>query len=265
MMNGKKRNNVITLLAIALLMGIAIRSVAGTPTGPTIHQLKNETSGIANATMLNESTGGGYIYTLNISGSIQDQRWKAYVGNVTGKWVLQDVDGNAIYDWPLTSLIQGEVYVTRKATTVDWTDINCTYFGAGATTAAPNTNTADRTIEEQENTALGFTNHDDNVTATFKNRVHTAMSIGTRTIPANTCYSINTYINGTTQTSSTFFQELALYDGLNKTVGSVVYATFVENDIWGFDTSPYDFQLIVPNNGTTTTIVVPYYFYVELQ
>jgi hypothetical protein len=235
------------------------------PTGPVIHQFKNETNGVIAPVMLNESTGGGYIYTLNISGSIQDQRWKAYVGNVTGKWVLQDVDGNAIYDWPLTSLIQGEIYVTRKATTVQWANVNCTYFGAGENTSEPNTNVNTRTVEERENAALAFTNIDDNVTATFSVRSHSQMMIGTRTIPANTCYSTKTYVNNTKQSSSSFFEEILLYDGLNNSAGSVVYATFVQDNAYGFDTETYDFQLIVPNNGTTTAMVVPYYFYVELE
>jgi len=260
----KKGGQIWILLCILSFLAAMSAVAMATPTGSTIHQFKNETNGISAPVMLNESTGGGYIYTINISGSIQDQRWKAYVGNVTGKWVLADVDGNAIYDWPLTSLIQGEIYVTRKAETVQWTNINCTYSGAGVNTSAPNSDITNRIIEEQENQALAFTNPDDNVTATFNVRNHSQMMVGNRIIPANTCYSTFTYVNNTKQTQSTLFQELLLYDGLNNSVGSVVYATFVEDNANGFDSGQYDFQLIVPNNGTSQTIVVPYYFYVEL-
>ena len=78
-------------------------------------------------------------------------------------------------------------------------------------------------------------------------------------IAANQCPTLNTYINNVSQ--DTDFEEMALYDST-----SIIYATILENDLAGYDGQTYDFQMLVPENGSQGfTGATPYYIYVELE
>ncbi len=63
---------------------------------------------------------GGQIISLTLSADQQNDAWKAYVGNVTGTYVLQNSNNYSIYEWPLGSSIEGEVYISRSSG-VNWT------------------------------------------------------------------------------------------------------------------------------------------------
>jgi hypothetical protein len=54
---------------------------------------------------------------------------------------------------------------------------------------------------------------------------------------------------------------MALYDST-----SIIYATILENDLAGYDGQTYDFQMLVPENGSQGfTGATAYYLYVELD
>ena len=80
-------------------------------------------------------------------------------------------------------------------------------------------------------------------------------------------WSIRTFVNATSQniTNTSLFDEVLLYD--NNT-DNLVYVTLMEVDEYSFrnDSSTYDYQMILPENGTIgiAATATAYYFYVEL-
>lgn len=234
---------VIKLMLIMILLVLLSPLVASLPSGPTINVIFNETKSPSAASMIN--TSGGTITTVFLNATTQNPRWKAYVGNVTGTMTLDDANDNTVFDWSLTR-IQGEVYATRFSGSVNWSGINCS------------------TTEqiEQENALMNHSYPDDNITATFDESTHGELYVGTRQILENTCSSLHTYVNSTSQASS--FEEVVLNDGDDAT-SNVVFATPLEDSVQGFDNSAYDFQMILPENGLPTySSSTAYYFYVEL-
>jgi hypothetical protein len=236
------------MLVLAVFLVIAIASVFALPSGPSIvNMIKNETKSGA-GTMVNGSggtgsTAGGYIFVMNMSASTQNVRWKAYVGNVTGKLVLEDASSSVIYDWSL-STITGEIYATRASSTPTWSSVVC----------------ANRSHIGSEEEVMQHTNQNDNITTTFwKQADHPAFSVGTSDISANTCNTTNTYVNNASDSAE--FDEMILYDGTN-----TIYTTILESDQTGYSGQPYDFQILIPENGSSAwDSSTAYYFYVELS
>jgi hypothetical protein len=234
-------------LAVFVFIFIVIFSsgvlAAGTPQPPnTFNVTLNETRGLTPQAGYMLNTSGGYITTINLTARVQNTRWKAFVGWITGKFALDSASGSTIYDWT-SATTQGNIYATRNSSIIAWSNIACATGG-------------------QINTEDALLNHStsyDNVTATFSDQTHNAFSVGAVSIPANTCKGKNTYIANATQDS--FFQEVLLSDS-----ASIVYTTIIESGGHvGFDGISYDFQMIVPENGGRTwTSSTAYYLYVEL-
>ena len=211
------------------------------PTGPDgIDYNYNSTKNATSAKIVNIS--GGYISSFNLTASVQNSRWKAFVGEVIGTFTLDDATGNTIYDWTLGA-VTGRIYATRNSSTPLWSNIAC------ASTANL----------EAENTAINHNGVYDNITATFNDTNHGVFWVGSVSFSLNQCsHTVNTYVGGT---STADFEEVALYDGVN-----LVYASILEQDSLGYDGSTYDFQMIVPEDGTPGySGVTAYYLYVELD
>jgi len=253
-MNIKKRDTGIYLaraVVLILLFGVFLLFYtnfifAANPVGPDeLISTANETKAASGAMTFNVS--GGYVSTFNLTATIQDFRWKAFVGNVTGSFTLDDSAGSTIYDWTL-STITGRVYTTRNSTTISWATMSCSNL----------------TLLEQENTWLSHSNIDDNLTKTFtiESPDHDSLNVGPVTIPADTCPTLSTYVNNVSQAQGAdVFEEVALIDTNNVTV----FATILENDAVGFDGGQYDFQMLVPENGSAAwESSTAYYLYVEL-
>ncbi|HLD87148.1 MAG TPA: hypothetical protein VJB12_03710 [Candidatus Nanoarchaeia archaeon] len=241
----KTRNakGLLLLVVVSLILFNGLQAIAS-PSGPTIIFIANETKQPSSATKIN--TTGGSITTVYLNATTQNNRWKAYVGNVTGTMTLDDGNDNTLFDWTLSE-VNGEIYATRFSGSINWSGINC----------------SNTTHIELENIALNHTNKDDNLTTTFSSTLHQQFYVGTRQILADTCRSVHTYVNNTAQSSR--FEELVLYDGTNSTNGNIVYATPLERDQYGFDQGIYDFQMIVPEVGLSDwTSSTAYYFYAEL-
>jgi len=234
----------VLIFALALLISIS-ESSAATPEGPTITLIRNQTSVARNGSIANIS--GAYIGSIRLNATQQNTKWKAYVGNVTGKMTLDDAAGQTIYDWPVSNP-SGIVHATRKSTAVSWSNIQC----------------ANLTHIENENRAINQTSDSDNITSTFPTKVHAPLSVGLTSFGINSCYSTHAYVNSTAQ--STTFDEVALYDGTDASNGNIVYATRIENSAWGFNNQSYSFQMLIPEIGLPTwASSTAYYFYVELQ
>jgi hypothetical protein len=189
------------------------------------------------------TAAGGSFTTLTLNVTSQTSKWKAYVGNVTGKLTLDNSNNKTIYDWALTA-VQGEVYVSRNDS-VNFTSMVC----------------ANTTQINSEETILGInSSSSDSINTTFQQKSHKSFVIGGTGLVANsTCYSIATYINDASQASSenAVFQEVVMSDRT-----SLVFVTILEDGRLGFDSGTYDFQIIVPDNPTEVSNA--YYFYAEL-
>lgn len=236
-------------LAIFLTLGVFSFSfsVSAVPEGfSNINVTQNDTKTTTGATILN--TSGGYITTINLTARVQNVRWKAFVGYVNGRFTLDDASGSTLYDWSITT-IAGEIYASRNASTVAWTQIKC----------------ANTTLLEAENTIMSHTNPSDNITRTFSGSTHAEFFVGAVNISVNSCPTLNTYQNNASQ--DTNFEEIALFDGINATSGgNIVFSTIIDANTTGFDSLAYDFQMIVPENGASSfTGRTAYYLYVELS
>jgi hypothetical protein len=140
--------------------------------------------------------------------------------------------------------VQGEVYVSRN-NSINFTSLSC----------------ANNSMITNEETVLAInSSSSDGINTTFRQRVHRSFVIGGAGLISNsTCFSISTYINDASQSSSenNVFQEVLLSDGTN-----LVFVSILEDSTVGFDSGTYDFQMIVPDNPTE--ISTTYYFYAEI-
>jgi len=225
-------------LVIFLALAVEVSSI---PDGPNVVTIRNETKTLDSSALIN--TSGGIITTMVLNSSQQNLRWKAFVGNVSGTLTLDDASGYSVFDWGLTDVV-GEVYATRSSNTIDWSNINC----------STTTN-----ITNEEVAINHINNPSDNITATFSEQNHNPFYVGNVYISQDSCYSLHTYQNGTSQTSN--FEEILLHDKDN-----VVYATLIEDNLLGYNPNQtLDFQMIVPENGLDSWgSSTAYYFYVEL-
>jgi hypothetical protein len=187
----------------------------------------------------------GTITTMIINTTQQDQRWKAYIGNVSGSLSLRDANNVSIYAWALATM-SGQVYASRYGN-LSWTSISCAPAG----------------LIINESNYFGMANSNpDRINATFYDSTHKSYQIGGNTInTADRCNSTATYVNGTAQTLTTAspYQELLIRDGN----GYLVYMTDISYQNTGYDGQKYDFQMLVAEN--TTGSATPYYFYAELR
>ena len=238
-MNKKTRWFFLGILAVILCSQL----LWALPAGPVINYVSNSTA--ASVSTSRNQDEKGTITVININSNQQDYKWKAYVGNVTGKLALDDATASTIYDWTLGTPT-GEVYVSR-ASSIAWANVTC----------------ANQTVINDEQTVLGMLSTDsDNINKTFNYTLHQGILVGTKTIANSTCRSTATYISDTPQNinENALFQEVLLSDSFT---GSLIYTTLIEDNQVGYNGQTYDFQLLVAENESSTTPTL-YYFYVEL-
>ncbi|MFH1849932.1 MAG: hypothetical protein ABH879_07170 [archaeon] len=252
----KMKITFVGLLCVVWML-LTLSGAMAEPIGPVVTSISNSTTTTATNTSRNESQGGAYIYTLNLNGAEQNSRWKAYVGNITGSLKLDDANSFTFYEWNLGTLT-GQVYATRSSGVINWSNVNCSWGWQNES--------SNRTVSANEDIALSHSKLD-NISSTFTSKNNSAITVGTRTIAAETCYTASPYVNDTAQSSTTLFVETLLYDGSNSTNGNLLYTATVENNVYGYrNGSVYDFQLMVPENGATGwSSTTAYYFYVELS
>jgi hypothetical protein len=231
--------------AALLLLSLYAGYVSAAPGGASI--IFNETAGVPTTTPSNRSDARGTITTIILDSVQQDQQWKAYVGNITGKLSLDDAAGNTIYDWALAGVNKsGEVYVTRHASP-NWANISCA-------------SASNITVEEEFHNMTAT--QTDSISSTFSVLSHAAFYVGTTPIGNNTCPSTATYVSSLAQTldGTQVFQELILRDNADQ----IIFTTLVTGNYSGFDDLSYDFQIIVPESDVKTEPTL-YYFFTELS
>lgn len=244
-----RSTRVATLLIAGLLVVVTLHNALGAPTGASI--LFNATAGSPSASASSMINSRGTITTVNLNALQQDQQWKAYVGNVTGRLSLDNADGFTIYDWELSGAIAGEVYVSRAASP-EFTNVSCANIG---------NITAQYAYYNMTNGQV------DNINATFNETSHASFFVGTLSISANSCPSGATFVNDTRQIidGSQDFQQVVLQD--NST--NLLFVALIDDNRYSYDNNisinrTYDFQLLVPDSDVNSTPTT-YYFWTELD
>ncbi len=226
------------------LIGLLIlsRVVFAVPVFPTSLTSPSNSTYVSNVVNRSDDQKGT-ITTIILSANQQDLKWKAYVGNLSGKTALDDASGASIYDWDL-GIASAEVYVSRFEN-INWANIAC----------------VDQTSIDAEQNGLSMNSTlKDNINATFNETTHKPFNVGTISISG--CRSIATYVNDLPQVMgpAAYFQEILLRD---TATGNLVYSTIVDAGQTGYDNQPHDFQLLVAENESAT-VPSTYFFWVDL-
>jgi hypothetical protein len=244
-MNKRQRNWILELILIAMLALTIITAAESAevpqPTPPgNITVESNYTYQPGPVKSLN--TSGGSFSIITINSTTQTPRWKAFLGNVTGKIGLWDGSNNSVYDWDL-EVTTGEIYTTRNPSTIDWSGIECANIS--------------HIYNEEINLSIN-TSDEDSINNTFNTASHEAFYTASTYWEANECLGIATNINNARQTAN--FQEVLLYSD-----NYLIYTGLLEDGEQGYNGKYYDFQVIVPNDAQQgKSINTLYYFYLEL-
>ena len=252
---GKNRGIVLFLVALTAAILLSNYFAVAVPSGPSIEYKDNQTSSSFNIPTIedNADSEGGTIITLVLTARQPNSHYKAYVGNVTGAYVLEDASDYSIYEWS-TSIVGGEVYATRNGNSITWSNVVCANISHIQDEMAEMHHNSTNTPSDPLNDTFDDDAND-----------HWSFEAGSAPIAGDSCnYSINTYVNDTAQTATDWFDEVLLYDGS----GDIIYATKIENNKHGYHTgenTTYDFQMLVAENGSSAVTQTDYYFYVELS
>jgi len=244
----------VLVVGCAILASFAI----ATPYGPdTVTRVSDQRANWSDISSKAVSAQGGNTTQLTINASTWTKRWQGYYGNITGYVTLDDAIGNTMYDWGQSNGLSlvGEIYAANKSVT-DWSQIKCINVspeGKGWNCTGQEEGCLNLTSIEA---AFNISSTDvDGVNETFTGTVD--INVGTITLdncPATYIYQNNASVAGTwNQTLLT----------INNTNDTLIFASQVEQDTTGFNGFPWDFEMIVLDNGN---IVAPttYNFYVEL-
>ena len=247
------------LLAIPLLLCVVFTlsffTAHAVPQGADV--VFNSTGSALSNPPGNRTDDGGTITTVVLDTLQQNNAWKGYVGNVTGRLALNDGDGFTLYDWAFEGVtITGEVYAARTDL-LDFSSVEC----ANTTT-----------IQAEELFHNMTTAQADSITNTFNYTLHSQFSVGAisgppNTIAADSCPSTATYVDDVRQAmddeATTVFQEILLQDAST----NMLYVTLIEDAESGYrddGTSLFDFQLIVPESTVKSTPTT-YFFFLEIS
>ncbi|MFH1642050.1 MAG: hypothetical protein ABIC04_04070 [Nanoarchaeota archaeon] len=246
----KIRMMILGLFVITVLCSV----VMAAPYGPT--SIENVTTYKTNTSVgTPQALGahGGNNTQLEINISQATGNWQGYFGNISGKVVLGDVNGNTMYDWTAGSSFSpiGEIYAAN-ATIVDWGDVICLNLTGNGSIDGSNPPGINNSILESMYGMLAADT--DGIDETF-NSINNITIAGTL---IDNCWATNTYDSNGVQTTK--FNETLLTE---KTQGTVIYATQVDQDTVGYDGNRWDFQMIVADDGSDG-VATAYYFYVEL-
>ncbi|MFH1642048.1 MAG: hypothetical protein ABIC04_04060 [Nanoarchaeota archaeon] len=237
----------IGLLVISVLCSVVTAAPWGPTTIENVTTYKTNTSAGAPQGL---GAYGGNNTKLEINISQATGNWQGYFGNISGRVVLGDASGNTMYDWTADSSFSpiGEIYAANN-TIVDWGDVICVNFSGNGSVGTQGIN---QTALES---MFGMVSSDnDGIDETFS----TLNNITIAGTLLQNCHATNTYDNNGAQ--STYFNETLLTE---RSQGTVIFATEVDQDATGFDGNSYDFQMIVADDGSDG-LATAYYFYVEL-
>lgn len=252
-----KLQTVIILIAI-MTMAIIATVKAAEPEGPdtltVVSSGRNTDNGAGHAVVAQ----AGNVSGITINDLVVTRNWQGYYGNVTGSIVLDDGFDQTFYQWELAEPA-GEIYASNTST-VDWYTVKCLNFSLAS--LEPGYDLANNLTILSNWYNINLTEKD-GINGTFNTTYSGQFQAGPVTIDSDEqwCPSAHTFVNEAWQSSS--FETVILANN-----DSVIFTTFLEPTITGFNGAPTDFQMLVLENGkaggpdlTTQT----YYFFVELE
>ncbi|MBN1503409.1 hypothetical protein JW930_07760 [Candidatus Woesearchaeota archaeon] len=262
----QKQKNLMFVSALATLFVVLAASVfaANVPIGAEkLTHIKTETLNTSQISVSNWWAYAGNVTQMDLYGLSVTKHWQGFFGDITGTIVLDDAQNWTMYDWPNLEP-KGEVYAVNTSTTPTWSNVECFNF--------TDLNGATGNLTDVENSYNITFNDVDGIDETYNMTTHPDFSIGTdHSIDANTCPSTYTHINDLWQDDK--FVQLLLQDGERP-----IFMTIIENDdegnntgVGGFDTVDHDFQLLVPEDGTSWDTgeinrnPTRYWFYLDLE
>ncbi|MBD3164475.1 hypothetical protein GF323_04695 [Candidatus Woesearchaeota archaeon] len=247
-----KRNKHAVLL-FAVLLAAAFALAASVPEGPEgLSVVNSSRRQLTPASTLDAIAGN--VTQLNIYAQTQTLTWQGYYGNVTGTINLGDASGYILYDWE-TANPSGQVYASTSELSFSSGNIECYNFS------------------KREDNYLNLTDYEaslglspgsaDGINETFnETTLYDPFYVGANYIN-KTCPVVYLY-NSSNASSAGTYQEVMLYE---KTANDVIYTSIIRpGGIIGFNNLPWDFQMIVAEDGHSgNTAPTTYYFYVALQ
>jgi len=244
--------SVLVIMVVGILFQLAI-ALETDPAG--VETITRGVSTTFNASLYNPANTtaeAGNITQLTLSAIGPTRFWQGYYGEITGEIVLEDANGNTLYNWSDTEP-QGQIFASI-GNTIDWLNVACL-------------DAADEVTWTQQETLYDMAGDDsDGITETFTQNNHPDFYIGENFISG--CNTTWTFVNSLTQTAR--FPMVILEDDTNDVA---VFATFIENrdngnstDVLGFDNVAHDFQFMVPENGTDNNAdLTTYSFWATIQ
>jgi len=242
----------LVLLTVGILFQLAI-ALETDPTGvQTITRGVSSTFNGSQYTLQNTTAEAGNITQLTLASIGPTRSWQGFYGEISGEIVLEDANGNTMYNW--TAAEPTGVIYASVGNTITWGDVACM-------------DDADNVTRASEEALHDMASDDgDGVTETFTNNNHPTIYIGATAITG--CNTTWTHVNSAPQSAR--FAEILLEDDTND---YGIYATVIENkdngnstEIIGFDGATHDFQLMVPENGTDNNqVLTTYYFWAAIS
>ena len=227
-------------LAVVFIGIIMIAYAKAQPTGPdSITQ--GTSSRYQGSAAQSVQAVAGNVSRLDIHATTVSQFWQGYYGNITGTIVLANANNKSLYQWE-TANPNGEIYASRN-NSIDWSQVGC----------------ANQSSIYNEETLLNMGNSSERINRTFNQTSNPQFFVGGTDITANSCRSTNAY-------NASGYQQSDFYQILLSSQNNMIYTTLIDQNKKGFDNNTYDFEMIVPEDGSNgNTATTTYYFYVEIQ
>jgi hypothetical protein len=234
------------LLVVSALIvaGVAAQVLAVNPIGVENYTIRKTETKTQNPAGLPITAVGGNITWLQINQLAQTRRWQGFVGNISGKLVLDDASNNTMYSWNVSN-ITGEIYASTNCS-IDWNAVT-----------PQNDCSIDNVL-----TGIGADSVSNTYTASNNTKTYQILNLVINGSSACTAYP---YVNDSQQTGQNLFENIILAAGTNASAtNQTIYAADIEGtEPLGFDGEQFDFQMLVPVNVTTGTTT--YCLYAEID
>ena len=247
-------NNIFLAILVLVLLSIFVYAV---PEGLGTITVGSNDRKPTNAAGTEVQAQAGNVTELKISASRISNYWQGYYGNITGTITLDDANNYTLYDWNLPSP-SGEIYAANSTVT-SWTAPVCINLSSNR----PGYNCTFSEAEGINSECLNATEieayygMDSSITEGINETFTKLMNITVGSVSLTQCAATTLYVNNTNQ--SQFWKEAMI--SINNTE-TIIFASILEDNYWGFNNKTWDFQMIVAEKNTTGTST--YYFYVEL-
>jgi len=267
------RVNRLFFLSVILVVLLSVTGLAVEPFGANVEQ-ESSTRALEDIAGNNSNAIAGNVTELTIFSYSITQAWQGYFGNVTGSIILADNNDNIMYNWSVASP-QGEIYASTN-NSLFWGYVQCFNLTAQGTYANDLNNNGSTSLFGTNMTILenefGILWDDyDGVNETFdllgaqengEGLTHDLFYTNNLEFEEGECVSTHLFADSNSSEDSAF-QEVIMYE---PSTASVIFTTLLDEDEFGFDDNPHDFQMIVLEDGHGTDIATStYYFWVELE